>query len=109
MISFRFIPKFFARVTMPLIALSLFSAFAVAVKPACAEDSDTPQIQINCFKENRDAGNYKGKISVSKLEYAGQSCNTTFYDCDGKCFGCYFDEDQSKPVCYDNTGTIINK
>jgi hypothetical protein len=109
MIAYRSTAWLFARTTLPFITLSVFSTFTAAVNPACAEDADTPQIQINCYKETRDAGNYKGKISVSKPEYAGQSCNSTFYDCDGKCFGCYFDKDQSKPVCYDNAGIVINK
>jgi len=40
---------------------------------------------------------------------AGMDYNSTYYDCNGKCDGCYDDQNLSKTICFDKTGTSTEK
>lgn len=71
--------------------------------------ADDENITVSCFKGNLDEGNYIGNVKVTKPENAGQDCNTTYYDCQGECLGCFPDKDLDRQVCYDNAGKKIMK
>jgi hypothetical protein len=64
-------------------------------------------IAVSCFKENLDAGNYIGSLTVTSPQAAGRRCNSLYYDCQGKCLGCFTDSDRGVQVCYDNDGRKI--
>ncbi|ABQ25019.1 hypothetical protein Gura_0811 [Geotalea uraniireducens Rf4] len=83
-----------------LIGIFLVAANAPG-KPANAQEED---IDVSCYKGNLEEGNYIGNLTVTDPDTAGQSCNSTYYDCDGKCFGCFPDLDLSEEVCYDDAG-----
>jgi len=91
-----------------LAAAVLLASLTVAITgiPAHAQDES---ITVSCFKGNLGEGNYIGNLTVTVPENAGPLCNSTYYDCQGKCIGCFTDPKLDKQVCYDNTGTKIVK
>jgi len=99
----RSVKKQCIAVITPLIFI-LFVTMAATVKPAYSEDET---IEVTCFKGNLDAGNQVGNITVTNPAEAGQTCNSTFYDCDGKCVGCYDDQNLGKKVCLDSAGGTV--
>ncbi len=90
------------------------AAATTMVGPAYALGEDPSEVQgetinVSCFKGNLDAGNYIGSVTVTNRQNAGRSCNSTYYDCEGKCLGCFPDANRDRQVCYDNEGQEIAK
>lgn len=77
-----------------------FTILVVTLAAAAQEE----EITVSCYKGNLDEGNNVGTVTVTKPEDAGPSCNSTYYDCQGQCLGCFPDKDLDRMVCYDNTG-----
>jgi len=91
---------------LTLIVLTAFLAVLAIVATAVAQDEE---ITVSCYKGNLDEGNYVGTVTVTVPENSGQSCNTTYYECQDKCLGCFPDADLDRLVCYDNSGTRTQK
>jgi len=90
-----------AAVGMTVLIVTFLVFGIVPVKPASAQDND---FTVSCYRGNLEEGNNVGDISVKDPQTAGETCNRTYYECNGKCLGCFFDYDLSEDVCYDSIG-----
>ena len=88
-----------------LLIFILLVGLAGTATPAFPQEED---IDVSCYKGNAEEGNSIGNLTVTDPANAGQMCNTTYYDCDGKCLGCIIDKD-GQEVCYDNNGNKLPK
>ena len=77
---------------------------AVLVMPVSSAFTDGESISVSCYKGDKGQGDYLGNMTVFAPESAGQSCNSFYYACYGKCYGCFSDFDLSEDVCYDSAG-----
>lgn len=93
-------------VTTLFIIVSMVIGVTVTVRSAYAEDE---AMEVTCYKGDLQEGNNVGNVTVTNAADAGPTCNSTYYDCDGKCVGCYFDQNLGKMVCFDNTGENVDK
>jgi hypothetical protein len=93
-------------VLIQFIIFILIVAVTATVKTAYSQDES---IEVSCYKGNSEEGNYVGNVSVNSPANAGQECNSAYYNCDGKCVGCYYDQKHDKTVCYDNSGGKVTK
>jgi len=59
---------------------------------------------IECFFGNPNQQKYIGGVSVTAVNEAGPACNTTFFSCKGRCYGCFSDFDFMEDFCMDNAG-----
>jgi hypothetical protein len=59
---------------------------------------------IECYFGNPNQQKYMGGVSVTAVHEAGPACNTTFFSCKGKCYGCFSDFDFMEDFCMDNAG-----
>jgi len=78
----------------------LLAAVTLSVTSAHADDN----ISVACYRGDMGNGAYLGTILVFSPDAAGQMCNSLYYGCGGKCFGCFSDFDLSEDVCYDSSG-----
>lgn len=72
--------------------------------PVCADES----ISISCYKDAK-SGISLGSVVVFNVANAAQACNSTYYDCRGRCIGCYQDYDYIDNVCVDVRGSTFLK
>ena len=74
------------------------------MSPAIADES----FSISCYK---DPGSdlSVGSVIVYDVSLASRSCNSMYYDCKGKCVGCYHDFDYIDNVCVDMWGNTFLK
>lgn len=85
--------------------LSGIVLFAMAVvAPVFADES----ISISCYKDAK-SGRSLGSVLVFNVADAAQACNSLYYDCRGRCIGCYQDFDYIDNVCVDIRGNIFLK
>lgn len=68
-----------------------------AVGAPSAEES----ISVACYFGDRLVGD---GVVVFDVSSAAQACNGLFYDCRGRCFGCFHDFDYAEDVCVDMYG-----
>ena len=67
-------------------------------------NSRDQNVSVTCYMGNPNAGgSTMGSISVIAAT-AGAACNSLYYDCQGRCYGCYSDFDPSEDVCVDAAG-----
>jgi hypothetical protein len=59
-------------------------------------------ISVTCYLGNPNDGKSVATIMIQGAAAAGSSCNSMFYDCKGRCFGCFSDSDLSQDICVDN-------
>jgi len=59
---------------------------------------------LSCYRGDRETGVYMGEISGANFENAAAECNSFYADCNGECYGCYFDNELTQTVCMDNQG-----
>ncbi len=85
-------------------AVLIVTFVVAAIAPANPAYPQDENITVSCYKGNLEEGNYIGDLTVTDPENAGQNCNSLYYDCNGRCVGCFFDPDLSEDVCYDNAG-----
>jgi len=78
------------------IALTIFLALMQIVQPVSAEESMT----IYCYRDNRSLGS----VAVFDISHAVTACNNVYYECKGKCIGCFHDFDYIDYVCVDTSG-----
>jgi hypothetical protein len=79
----------------------VLAAVAMPVTPAHTDDEN---VSVSCYKGDSNNGYMVGNMMIFSPETAGQSCNSFYYDCKGKCYGCFSDFDLSEDVCYDAAG-----
>ena len=48
-----------------------------------------------------------GNVVVYDTSLAARSCNSLYYDCKGRCVGCFTDQDYLDSVCVDLSGTMF--
>ncbi len=94
-----------------VISIIALAAATALVQQAFAlgEEPETIQkeiVTVSCFKGNLDPGNRIGSITVTSPQTAAQICNSIYYDCQGKCLGCFIDSGGVQ-VCYDKDGRKI--
>ena len=61
-------------------------------------------ISVTCYFGNPNDGRSVATIMIQGSTSAGPSCNAMFYDCKGRCFGCFSDSDLSQDICVDSSG-----
>ena len=61
-------------------------------------------ISVTCYLGNPNDGLSVATIMIQGPGSAGSYCNSMFYDCKGRCFGCFSDSDLSQDICVDNNG-----
>lgn len=72
--------------------------------PAFADDS----ISVSCYKDAKSSLSV-GRVVVYDVAEAAQACNSMYYDCRGRCIGCYQDFDYVDSVCVDMRGNTFLK
>jgi hypothetical protein len=61
-------------------------------------------ISLTCYLGNPNDGQTLGDLTVTSPETAGPACNSMFFVCKGRCYGCFSDFDYSQDICVDNSG-----
>lgn len=72
--------------------------------PVFADES----ISVSCYKDAKSAWSV-GSVAVFNVAEAAQACNSLYYDCRGRCVGCYQDFDYVDNVCVDIRGNTFLK
>lgn len=85
-------------------AVFLVTVVIAVIIPVNASHSYSEVVSVSCYQEGPDAGVYIGGLTVPVPDNAGQSCNSMYAECNGKCVGCVSDFDISEDVCYDSAG-----
>jgi len=75
-----------------------------SMAPAFADES----ISISCYKDAKSAWSL-GTVVVYDVAEAAQACSSAYYDCRGRCIGCYHDFDYVDNVCVDMQGNTFLK
>ena len=65
-------------------------------------------ISASCYKDAK-SGMSLGSVVVFDVANAAQACNSLYYDCRGRCIGCYQDYDYIDNVCVDIQGNTFLK
>jgi len=63
---------------------------------------------IACYTANPPNYEYVGEIEVFNLAEATSTCNNVYYNCQGKCVGCYINS-ESFEVCIDKNGNHFER
>ena len=91
-----------------LLGIVLLSVMVIIVTgfmvPAYADES----ISISCYNEAKSSWPV-GRVEVFDVAQAAQACNSLYYDCKGRCIGCYQDSDYLDNVCVDMWGNTFLK
>ena len=89
-----------------LLWVSIFSVLLVAalVAQTFAEES----ISVSCYNLQKSRLPI-GSVVVYDTAQAALACNSTYYDCRGRCVGCFADSDYFDAVCVDVRGTMFLK
>lgn len=61
-------------------------------------------LTATCYIGNPNNNQSLGSIVVPTPEAAGPNCNSLYFNCKGRCFGCYADFDLSEDICVDPGG-----
>jgi hypothetical protein len=61
-------------------------------------------VSVTCYQGNPNAGGSTLGSIQAMATMAGSTCNSLYYDCQGRCYGCYSDFDLSEDVCVDSAG-----
>lgn len=89
-------------VTALLVVMAMTAASLTV--PAYADESTS----ISCYNEAKSSWPV-GNVSVFDIAQAAQICNSMYYDCRGRCIGCYQDSDYIDNVCVDIRGNMFLK
>ena len=91
-----------------LFVIGLLSVMMIIVTgfmvPTYADES----ISISCYNEAKSSWPV-GRVQVFDVAQAAQACNSLYYDCKGRCIGCYQDSDYLDNVCVDMQGNTFLK
>ncbi len=83
---------------------ALLAAVLVAASASVQLAHTEENINVSCYKGDKDDGSYLGTVMVFSPEAAAPQCNALYYACKGKCYGCFSDFDLGGDVCYDSSG-----
>jgi hypothetical protein len=78
------------------LGLVIFLTIVQVILPVSAEESTT----VYCYRDGRSIGH----AVVFDVANAANACNSLYYDCKGKCVGCFNDYDYIDYVCVDRSG-----
>ncbi len=95
---------FFAILFKAGVLLGIVLTVSCFTGPACADDG----INITCYKDARSSFSV-GRVVVFDAAEAAPACNSMYYDCRGRCIGCYHDFDYVDNVCVDMQGNTFLK
>ena len=97
--------------TQPLFAddLPMFPSSSSAQLPSLSSASvnmvdPDRSLSVTCYLGNPNDRNSQGDITVRGPESAGPTCNSLYFSCKGRCFGCFSDFDLSQDICVDSSG-----
>ncbi len=90
-------------VLLGISAVTVISA-AGFIASAYAEDS----ISVSCYNLEKSP-HILGNVVVYDPYRAAMACNSVYYECKGRCVGCFSDSDYLDVVCADASGTIFLK
>ena len=74
----------------------LFLTLIQIISLVSADDS----ITAYCYRDDSSLGN----VVIFDTSTAARACNNLYYDCKGKCIGCFHDFDYVDYVCVDTSG-----
>lgn len=89
------------RIALLSVTLVMVTGF---MAPAFGDDSTN----VSCYKDAQSSWSL-GNIAVYDVAEAAQACNSMYYDCRGRCIGCYQDFDYVDSVCVDMRGNTFLK
>ena len=90
---------------MFLLAGTIAGLLVVAmVHTALADES----ISITCYNLQASESPV-GNVVVYDTSQAAGACNSLYYNCKGRCVGCYTDQDYLDSVCIDARGAMFLK
>ncbi len=78
------------------LAMMIFLILMQIILPVSAEESVTAY----CYRDSSSIGS----VAIFDVSNAALACNNFFYDCKGKCIGCFHDFDYVDYVCVDTSG-----
>jgi len=78
-------------------AIVIFLTLIQIISPVSAEES----ITAYCYRDSRLS---LGNVVIFDISTAATACNNVYYDCKGKCIGCFHDFDYVDYVCVDTSG-----
>jgi len=78
------------------IAFMIFLTIIQIILPLSAEES----ITAYCYRDGRSLGS----AVIFDISSAATACNNVYYECKGKCIGCFHDFDYVDYVCVDTSG-----
>ncbi|HSB52603.1 MAG TPA: hypothetical protein VLD40_08080 [Dissulfurispiraceae bacterium] len=87
----RWVSRFLVRGIMCLV---IFLSWAGSLS---AEES----VSVACYLGDNVVGD---GVEVFDTSTAARVCNSMFYDCGGRCVGCFIDSDYGEDVCVDMNG-----
>jgi hypothetical protein len=76
----------------------LFLTLIQIISPVSADDS----ITAYCYRGGSSLS--LGNVLIFDISTAARACNNVYYDCKGKCIGCFHDFDYVDYVCVDKSG-----
>jgi len=82
--------------------------FFVAVLFTAVLASEGEGTTIACYIANPPNYEYVGELEVFNLADASSTCNNVYYNCQGKCIGCYINS-ESFEVCIDKNGNQFER
>jgi hypothetical protein len=77
-------------------AMMIFLILMQIILPVSAEES----MSAYCYRDGRSIGS----VVIFDVSNAAFACNNFYYDCKGKCIGCFNDSDYIDYVCVDTSG-----
>jgi len=77
-------------------AIVIYLTLIQTILPVSAEES----ITAYCYRDSRSLGS----VVVFDTLNGATACNNLYYDCKGKCIGCFHDFDYVDYVCVDTSG-----
>lgn len=78
------------------VGIMIFLTIVQVILPVSAEES----ITVYCYRDGSSVGN----AVVFDVANAANACNSLYYDCKGRCIGCFNDYDYIDYVCVDRSG-----
>ena len=91
-----------------LFGVALLSVIVVIVAGCMAPAFADESISVSCYKDAKSSWSL-GRVVVYDVSEAAQACNSFYYDCRGRCIGCYQDFDYADNVCVDMRGNTFLK
>jgi len=79
----------------------------VAMGPIAQAFADE-SISVSCYNL-QDSEIPVGNAVVYDTSQAARACNSLYYNCKGRCVGCFTDQDYLDSVCVDVRGTMFLK